>query len=358
LDYLSLPCLTYNSSIVARNSAKTSANRHFYRNSSVASKIPLCFYPTQIVFVDDNIEFLESLSMALSKTFTIKIFNDTDAAIKYINEYQREAHLIANEEKPKPQGESEVWVKQVLTHPNTKRFNEFRIKEVSVLVVDYSMPSMNGIEFCEKIKNSSIKKILLTGLATPAEAIKAFNNNTIHYYLKKDSENMPQELEVAILQLQHSYFNEFSSSLKAEAIDSSTPFFTDPKLAEYFNNVCVSLDVIEHYYLTNPSRFALRTRDNRNYFCVIYTEENITEHLQILQEEGAPEELYKTLASRQYVPMFNTADGYYEPGITKAAEHIHPAVHVHGAVNYYCAIISDTAERPTISTNSPTRKLH
>lgn len=322
------------------------------------SKIPLCFYPTQIVFVDDNPDFLEALSMAFSKQFNVKTFDNTDSALRYINEYQREAELVANDEKPKPQGDSDAWVKRVLTHQNIKRFDELRAKEVSVLVVDYSMPSMNGIEFCEKINNISIKKILLTGYATPGDAVRAFNNNTIHYYLKKNDANMLQDLETAINQLQYAYFNELSSSLKAEAIDSGTPFFADPQLANYFEETCNSLNVTEYYYLTNPSRFALRTRDDRNFFCVIYTEEDIAEHLQILQEESAPKSLYNAIESRKFVPFFQNADGFYEPGIVDAAANIHPAVHVTGAVNYYCAIIEDTGNTKPTSQSLPKGVLH
>jgi CheY-like chemotaxis protein len=324
----------------------------------VKSKIPLCFYPTQIVFVDDNPEFLDTLSMAFSKQFNVQVFADTDSALSYINEYQREADLIANDEKPKPQGDSDAWVKRVLTHQNIKRFDEQRVKEVSVLVVDYSMPSMNGIEFCEKIKNSSIKKILLTGYATPADAINAFNKNTIHYYLKKNDVNMLQDLEVAIHQLQHAYFNELSSSLKAGAIDSGTPFFADPKLASYFQEACESLEATEYYYLTNPSRFALRTRTGNNFACVIYTEEDMAEHLQILQEEGAPKTLYTALESRKFVPLFQTADGFYEPGIVNAISNIYPATHISGVVNYYCAIVPETVKQADPAIKVSTGILH
>ncbi len=322
------------------------------------SKIPLCFYPTQIVFVDDNPDFLDALSMAFSKQFNVKTFDNTDSALRYINEYQREADLVANDEKPKPQGDSDAWVKRVLTHQNIKRFDELRIKEVSVLVVDYSMPSMNGIEFCEKINNLSIKKILLTGYATPADAVQAFNNNTIHYYLKKNDANMLQDLEAAINQLQHAYFNELSSSLKAEAIDSGTPFFADPQLARYFQQACESLGVTEYYYLTNPSRFALRTRDGSNFSCVIYTEEDIAEHLQILQEESAPKALCSAIESHKFVPLFQTADGFYEPGIADATTHIYPAVHVSGVVDYYCAIIKDAGATEAPAIKLPTGVLH
>lgn len=322
------------------------------------SKIPLCFYPTQIVFVDDNPEFLDALSVTFSKQFNVKTFDNVDAALQYINEYKRESDLVANDEKPKPQGDSDAWVKQVLTHQNIKRFDEMRIKEVSVLVVDYSMPNMNGIEFCEKINNLTIKKILLTGYATPADAVRAFNNNTIHYYLKKNDANMLQDLETAINQLQHAYFNELSSSLKAEAIDSGTPFFADPQLANYFEEACTSLEVIEYYYLTNPSRFALRTRDNRNFFCVIYTEEDIAEHLQILIEESAPKTLYSAIESHKFVPLFHTADGFYEPGIVDTAASIYPSIHIAGAVNYYCAIIEDTGNAKSPANKLPTGVLH
>lgn len=322
------------------------------------SKIPLYFYPTQVVFVDDNPEFLETLSLRFSKHFNIKSFDNTEAALKYINDNQRETNLVARDEKPKLQGDSDAWVKRVLTHQNIKRFDELRVKEVSVLVVDYSMPLMNGIEFCEKIQNSAVKKILLTGYATPNEAVRAFNNNTIHYYLKKNDENMLSELADAIQQLQHAYFNELSSSQKAEAIDSETPFFGDSQLAKYFEETCETMGVVEYYYLSNPSRFELRTQEGASFSCVIYTEEDIEEHAQILQEEAAPEELYKAVASRQFVPLFKTADGYYEPGLNNAESAIYPATQVKGNVNYYCAVVEDTSNTSETAIKASGGVLH
>lgn len=325
--------------------------------TSVKSKIPLYYYPTQVVFVDDNPEFLDALSLAFSQEFNVKVFDNTDSALTYINEAQREAKLIADEDKPKLQGDSDAWVKRVLTHQNIKRFDELRAQEVSVLVVDYSMPTMNGIDFCEKIKNSSIKKILLTGYATPAEAVRAFNNNTIHYYLKKNSENMQQELKEAIQQLQHAYFNELSSSLKAEAIDSGTPFFADPQLAYYFEQACTKLEVVEHYFLSNPSRFELRAKDGSTHCCVIYTEEDMEEHTQILVEEGAPADLHTAIASRKFVPLFHTEDGFYEPRMPNAKTSIHPSTLIQGAVNYYCAVIADKTATTPQNIDTPTKGL-
>ncbi len=305
------------------------------------SKIPLCFYPTQIIFVDDNAEFLSTLAMTFSRQFNVKVFDNPQTALSYINEQQRTQHLVEADEKHEAHGESDKWVQQVLTRPNLKRFDEMRMMEISVLVVDYSMPAMNGIEFCEQIKNSAIKKILLTGYATPMDAVKAFNDNTIHYYLRKSDENMLDLLENTIHQMQYAYFNELSSSIKSEAIDSGTPFFADVQLAQYFQSVCDSLDVGEYYYLTGPSRFALLSRDGSKSLCIIYTEEDVSEHLKIMLEEDAPEELYNKIASRDFIPLFNSEDGFYEPESGGANIHIYPAHKIQGKMNYYCAVISE-----------------
>lgn len=321
------------------------------------TKIPLCFYPTQIVFVDDNADFLESIALVFSQQFNLKLFDNSDAALEYVNKLQRETRIIEKNIQPKPQGESDTWVKQVLTHRNLKRFEQLKIREVSVLVVDYSMPTMNGIEFCEKINNSSIKKILLTGQATSKDAVRAFNNNTIHYYLKKNDEHMLDELESAINQLQHAYFNELSSSIKAEAIDSGTPFFADPQLAQYFQETCEDLKIVEYYYLSNPSRFALNSGHN-NFLCLIYTEDNVAEHLQILSEEGAPENLVSAIESRKFIPLFQTEDGFYESSIPNPMSSLYPAVLIKGSVNYYCAVIEESATLAPPITENNTNRFH
>jgi CheY-like chemotaxis protein len=314
------------------------------------SKIPLCFYPTQIIFVDDHSDFLSAISLAFSQQFNIKFFDKPDEALQYISEQQRTKHLVDADGQLVLHGESDRWVQQVLTRPNLKRFDEMRSLDISVLVVDYSMPSMNGIEFCEQIKNSSIKKILLTGYATPMDAVRAFNDNTIDYYLRKSDENMLEQLENTIHQMQHAFFNELSSNIKSEAVDSGTPFFADPELARYFQSVCDSLDVREYYYLTGPSRFALLCGDGSKSLCVIYAEEDIQQQLKILSEEDAPVELYNSIASHEYIPLFSSEDGFYEPESLGLGTNIYPAEKIQGKTNYYCAVISEQEAKTDFNT--------
>jgi hypothetical protein len=182
---------------------------------------------------------------------------------------------------------------------------------------------------------------LLTGHATPNDAVGAFNNNTIHYYIKKSDENMLEQLTNAINQLQNAYFQELSSNIKTEAVDVNTPFFADTELANYFQSICESIDVKEYFYLSNPSRFALQARDGSQSLCLIYTEEDIEEHLKILEEEDAPADLIKSIASHEFIPLFASEDGFYEPESFGGSMQIYPAQKVVGQTNYYCAVISE-----------------
>lgn len=325
------------------------------------SKIPLFFYPAQIVFIDDNPDFLASLDLVFSNEYNLKLFDNALSALEYINAPKPATRSSHNKNAPELAGDSDKWVKKVLNHSHLKQRNNERDMEISVIVADFSMPSLNGIEFCKKINNPAIKKILLTGHATPSDAVTAFNENIIHYYIKKSDENMLEQLTNAINKLQNAYFQDLTSHIKNEAVDVNTPFFADAELADYFQKVCSELDVKEYFYLSNPSRFTLQTRDGSESLCLIYTEEDIAEHLKILEEEDAPSDLIQRIASRDFIPLFNSEDGFYEPESFNHSVNIYPAQKVTGKTNYYCAVIPQheiCTAQPHISPVANLGKLH
>jgi len=62
-------------------------------------------------------------------------------------------------------------------------------ESIALIICDHIMPGENGIDFLAKINNSeklkNVKKLLLTGLATQQDTIKAVNEAQIDYYLEK-----------------------------------------------------------------------------------------------------------------------------------------------------------------------------
>jgi DNA-binding NtrC family response regulator len=63
--------------------------------------------------------------------------------------------------------------------------------EIDVIISDFLMPEMNGIEFLMEMKKRSprTESILLTGYADKENAIKSINEAGVYYYLEKPWNN-------------------------------------------------------------------------------------------------------------------------------------------------------------------------
>jgi signal transduction histidine kinase len=70
--------------------------------------------------------------------------------------------------------------------------------DISLIISDFLMPEMDGIQFLIKAKElyPDIPRILLTGYADKENAIKAINNAGIYYYLEKPWDN--EELKLIV----------------------------------------------------------------------------------------------------------------------------------------------------------------
>jgi CheY-like chemotaxis protein len=97
--------------------------------------------------------------------------------------------------------------------------NEHRFEQVSVVVVDYDMPEIDGLEFCRNLKNKAIKKILLTGKADEQTAVRAFNEKTIDRFIRKQDDDVMARLNRAIAELQREHFDQIEHML-ADALRS------------------------------------------------------------------------------------------------------------------------------------------
>ena len=92
-------------------------------------------------------------------------------------------------------------------------YDKKRFDHVAILVVDYEMPDINGIEFCQKLKERKIFRIMLTAEADKDTAIKAFNNGLIDKFILKTNEELYLEITFAVQELTQRYFKEISGSI-------------------------------------------------------------------------------------------------------------------------------------------------
>ena len=80
----------------------------------------------------------------------------------------------------------------IQTFTSAKKAIQFvQDNKTSLVVSDYLMPEMNGIEFLSEIKkiDPSIPRIIITGYADKENAIKAINEVGLYQYIEKPWDN-------------------------------------------------------------------------------------------------------------------------------------------------------------------------
>ncbi len=203
-----------------------------------------CYFPTTVVFVDDDRGVLESLNLFVNDDVaSYEFFTDPYKALESINRSISTDFIASNISS------SEARIYEMYK----AMYNAKRHEEVSTVIVDFQMPAMNGLEFCEKIKNPYIRKILYTGIADEDLAIQAFNKGLIHGYIKKQDSNKSKIINDFIQTSQVAYFRTLTDVLVGSVfreINSLSPketAFYDPVFIKYFDELVKEHNICEYY---------------------------------------------------------------------------------------------------------------
>ncbi|MDH2917356.1 MAG: response regulator, partial [Gallionella sp.] len=217
-------------------------------------------------------------------------------------------------------------------------YNELRFEQVSVVVVDFDMPSIDGLQFCREIKNPHIKKVLLTGKADEKTAIKAFNEGLIDRFILKQDKDAIENLNQSILELQREYFSQ-SERMLADALSiGKHSFLRDSIFAERFWDICERLNIVEYYLCSEPDGILMLDAEGTSSLLLLPSEDDILSQYEIAYEQGAPQELLDLLKSNQVVPYFWQTGGHYVPECHDWRRFLYPATEFKGN-QWYCYTI-------------------
>lgn len=237
---------------------------------------PLVYTPTEVVLVDDHDLFLKTLATNLDTArLTYSFFIKPQLALAHINQPRENNHsLSAFEEILEPTGYSTVAMRYKVGNLHKSVFSKDRFNDISVVIADYSMPSMNGLEFLDKIQNPHVKKILLTGVADERIAVDAFNQKRIHKYIQKSAPNFIDDILSSIEHFSTEYW--YQKTLPIEQFVStnfkSSPFDNNA-FVTYFQKIQNQYSIAEYYLLEGSFRFLLVDAHGKKYTLWIQSKE-------------------------------------------------------------------------------------
>ena len=261
------------------------------------NKIIPYYHPTTVGFIDDNARFINSVADFAPNTITPKVFYTPEDALDWINAI-----------KPRPPLAHECFS----LHGNTVRFDVSALEEeikrperferVSVFVVDYAMPTMNGVDFCAELADRDIRCLLLTGVADEKIAVAAFNRSLIHRYVPKANLHEMSDVFEHVQELERQYFAEYGQSIALSLATNRADFEWMRQIEQFLHDTQRSLNAVEYYLLDNPRGYLFLDRYGQATRMVVLSQEEIEHELQRCLTLGAPQEFREEAYAQTKLP--------------------------------------------------------
>ncbi len=283
-------------------------------------------HPVTVVLIDDNVRFMESLSFGLhSLAVHFKTFASAKEALSWLDQINPPADFVQEQELPE----------YAMPSLNEYMYDNCRFDEPAILIVDYDMPEMSGLELCQAVSNQQIKKIMLTGVADEKVALDAFNHEIIDRFILKQDEDVINRVKESIVTLQKSYFKAKAACLPQNTLFyHDLPFMHESAFKAIFEDIYVQGGYVEHYVHTSPDGIWLIRADGTMDFLAVQAEDSFQDQRVIAQDRDGPEALLQALSKDNVVTCFE--HGFYNPDSDQTwQEAVQPAAIFEGQTQRY-----------------------
>jgi CheY-like chemotaxis protein len=303
--------------------------------------IPSFMFPTTVLMIDDNVEFLKSIAIGLlPEKATYNFYSDPALALRLVNEKYRSNEVASSLVNLMDEEEFEHRCLDInIRDLHRIVYNRARFQQISTVVVDFHMPGLNGIEFCESIKNPYIQKILLTSIVDEHKAIEVLNAGIIHTFIRKQSINVMDQLNQAIMQAQTRYFNQLSNIIQQTLnFSPGESALSDPAFVELFHRVSAECGAVEHYLTEFLGSFLFVDAEGNRFNLFTRVQDQLDFFIESKQSETAPKEVLQALRSGERILCCHPEMGLDLPEGRLWGDYMFDSIKLAGQKNdYFCA---------------------
>lgn len=275
------------------------------------------YYPTTVAVLDDDPGFLDAFQLRFSEEPLLRTFTDPATLIQdlvtSIDRLPRpDRFLIPHDGDGAAPGDRVLRVDGSAIADLIRVGNRF--EQVGVVIIDYDMPTMNGLQVCRALSNLPVRKILLTGKAGVDTGVNALNDGLIDCYVTKQDRNLSQQIRSQIARQRDAYFTHLTKPLQVALGDSEMGFLANPALTDLVRDHYAKSSVVEHYVTVDQPGIVMLTTDGRAIWVLVARREDLASQVQVAQEAGAPQELVSLLDGCRVIPAF--PGGFYSEAVT------------------------------------------
>lgn len=303
--------------------------------------LPVYYHRSTIISVDDDILVSNALRSLLSKDYEVKSFSESKLFLDFVNNnsFKTPNYITPYECKDHEYSDTATHLLIDFNIPGLHHLlnDPTRIDDISVIIVDYNMPNINGLELCKLLEKHPAKKILLTGEADNETAVNAFNNNLIDRFIRKDSRSLVEDILRCVDSLTYEYYRAKTlpiyNHLEAKALSP----LSDPLFATFFNTWVHKNSIKEYTLIDKNGSFKLRNHHGEYSFLIIHTDHSLDTYIQLDTDDQDEATFRNTIMEREFIPFFGVGSDYWKIEPYNWGSYLHKANLHRGRENYYWA---------------------
>jgi CheY-like chemotaxis protein len=303
---------------------------------------PYC-HPTTIVVIDDNEAFLRSLTLEMPATMACHGFTSPEEALDFLNEPIDLAPLVDRcfTLDRSRAGRAVIDLDLGVIEQEINYLQRFR--RVSVVLVDYAMPAVNGLQFCERMQDRYARRALFTGVADEKLAVEAFNAGLIHRFIPKHKATAVDAVIAFIAELEREYFGQYLGRLTTALAIDPPPFLVDPAIAILMQRLLQEERVVEYYLVDEPPGF-LMLRSNGSAIRLLLLDDDAHQaQIDFVRRFAAPGHIRQGIESGELAGLFSgeSPADYFGDETYPWDEKVTPAQRLEGHRNWLVALARD-----------------
>lgn len=305
--------------------------------------LPAYFYRTTLLTLDDDTLFSSTIAALLAQDFAVKTFNSPEKLLDYIASYQRpqlNKQLIRDcSEHDHYDTAQHSLVDIDITALHTHAGSTAKQDEISIIISDYDMPNMCGVDVFKQLTHIPAKKILLTGAADQQIAIDAFNANVIDRYIRKDNTHIAQEIKKHVHMLVKDYFNEQSRPLLNHLEAHKTSPLTDPVFVTFFNQWCQENHIKQFSLIDKNGSYHVIDQNHQSLYFILHTDSSLDAFMELNDEETEAAHHLTRIADRSVIPFFGIGVDSWNVEVKDWDNYLHAAQTIPGREKYYWCVV-------------------
>lgn len=309
-------------------------------------QLACCYFPTTTVLVDDQESFLSKVELNLKQITPLRSFNDPLTALEFMNQsskkqLQLDKIMVNTLEMEASLGKADqhaltIDIPAILKH----LYNPRRFLEVSDILIDYNMPQMNGIDLCEKIKDGSIRKLIVTGDMDISIAITAFNKGSISKFIPKQTEKFTQTLIDCIKTEKENYFITHSTTILKILTNDTYNCLGNSSFIQLFKNLCQEHKTVEYYMIDDNGSFLLLNAEGQPTWFVVRSAQALEDSWVFAEDGKAPKGILDVLRQREKIPFLFSERDQRLPAI-QWLPYLQTAKPIPNIDDFYYAVVTD-----------------